>query len=144
MTRFLAIIRRFFWGGTVSLILCLALFGVNFNNMLQLAMSHNSIQGYFSIYFLLSPILFLLFTIISVIYIRHHGQFAAVHQSQSPITSFFRCWGHDIVSPFKNIKGFFMALFSKNVMGKGILIGRFIELVVLVLFCIAGISSLLQ
>ena len=112
--------------------------------MLQLALAHNSIQGYFSIYFLLSPLLFLIFTIISVIYIRHHGQFAAVHQSQSPVTSFFRCWGHDIVSPFKNIKDFFMALFSKTVMGKGILIGRFIELVVLVLLCIVGIGSLLQ
>ena len=37
-----------------------------------------------------------------------------------------------------------MALFSKTVMGKGILIGRFIELVVLVLLCIVGIGSLLQ
>lgn len=143
MTRFLAVVRRLFWAGTVSLILALTLFEIKFDNMWQLALAHNSAKGWFSIFFLASPILFLLLTVISVIYIRHHGQFAAVHQSQSPLTSFFRCWGHDIVSPFKNIKNFFMALFSKHVMGRGILIGRFFELVVIVFLCIIGIGALL-
>lgn len=144
MTRFLAVVRRFFWAGTISLILALTIFGIKFDAMWQLALTHNSVKGWFILFFLLSPILFLILTIVSVIYIRHHGQFADVHRSQSPITSFFRCWGHDIVSPFKNIKNFFGALFDKNAMGREILIGRFIELVVIVLLCIVGLVILLQ
>lgn len=143
MTRFLAIIRRIFWGGTISLILC-ALLEIDFSKMLTIALKHNTVQGYISMYFLLSPVLFLLFTIFSVIYIRQHGQLAAVHQSQSPITSFFRCFGHDLAAPFKNIGYFFMALFSKNVIGRGILILRFIEMVVLTLLCLAGIGTLID
>lgn len=143
MTRFLAVVRRLFWAGTISLILALTLFGIKFEDMWQFALAHNTAKGWFSIFFLLSPVLFLVFTIVSVIYIRHHGQFAAVHQSQSPITSFFRCWGHDIVSPFKNIGHFFKAIFSKNVMGRGIFVGRFIELIIIVLICMAGVGSLL-
>ncbi len=143
MTRFLAVIRRLFLAGTISLLLTIFLLGVKFSDMMSLAMAHNSAQGFFSIFFLLSPVLFLLFTIISVIYIRHHGQFAAVHQSQSPVTSFFRCLGSDLMSPFKNIGGFFGALFNKNAMGRGILIFRFVELVIIVLLCLAGMGSLL-
>lgn len=143
MTRFLAVVRRLFWAGTVSLILALTLFGIKFETMWQLALAHNSAKSWFCIFFLASPILFLLLTIISVIYIRHHGQFAAAHQSHSPVTSFFRCWSHDIVSPFKNIKNFFGALFNKNAIGRGILIGRFFELVVIVLLCVIGIGMLL-
>ena len=143
MTRFLAVVRRLFLAGTISLLLTLFLFGVKFQDMLSWAMAHNNAQGYFSIFFLASPILFILFTIISVIYIRHHGQFAAVHQQQSPVTSFFRCLGHDLVSPFKNIGGFFGALFNKNAMGRGILIFRFFELVVIVIICLVGVGTLL-
>ena len=144
MTRFLAVLRRLFLAGTISLMLSLFLFGVKFQDMLTFVKVHNSAQGVFSIFFLASPIMFLLFTIISVIYIRHNGQFATVHQQQSPVTSFFKCFGHDLVSPFKNIVGFFSALFKKNVVGRGILILRFFELVVIVALCFAGIWSLLQ
>lgn len=144
MTRFLAIVRRIFWGGTISLLLCIFLFNTGFKTMLNLAIEHNSLQGIFSIFFLLSPILFLLFTIISVAYIRKNGQFAAVHQSQSPVTSFFRCWGHDIIAPFKNIGNFFPTLFNKNAMGRGILIGRFIEMLVLIAVCAIGILLLMN
>lgn len=143
MTRFLAVVRRLFLAGTISLLLAIFLFGVKFSDMIAWAKAVSDMKSYFSIFFLASPILFLLFTIISVIYIRHHGQFAAVHQAQSPVTSFFRCLGHDLVSPFKNIKGFFGALFNKNAMGRGILIFRFFELVIIVLLCLAGLGSLL-
>lgn len=143
MTRFLAVIRRLFLGGTVSLLLCLFLFKIDFSRMIELAKAHNSTPGYFSIFFLASPVLFLLFTILSVVYIRHHGQFAAFHQEQSPVTSFFRCLGHDIISPFKNIYNFLGAVFNKNAMGRGILVFRFIELVVLIVICVVGVRSLL-
>ena len=143
MTRFLAIIRRAFWGGTISLLLCVFLFDVPFSNIFMLAQNYKTESGIFALFFLLSPILFLIFTILSSIYIRHHGQFAEIHKTQSPITTFFRCWWADIIAPFKNIGRFFMALFSKNVIGRGILIGRFIELIILVLACLVGIGLLL-
>lgn len=143
MTRFLAIVRRIFWGGTISLILLVFLFGVGVPDMFQKAMNPSNVQGIFCIFFLVAPILFLLFTFISVAYIRKHGQFAAVHQEQSPVTSFFRCWGHDIIAPFKNIGNFFGALFNKNAMGRGILIGRFIEMLFLIAVCAVGILLLI-
>lgn len=143
MTRFLAIIRRIFWAGTISLILILTLLDVNINQIMAFAIEHNSAQDYFSIFFLLSPPLFFLLTVISSAYIRHNGQFAAFHQTQSPVTTFFRCWGHDIIAPFKNIGNFFRALFGKNVIGRGILIFRFIEMIILIFVCLVGMGYLI-
>ncbi len=121
----------------------LFLLGVGFQKMLDLALAHNTVQGNFSIFFLLSSVLFLVFTLISVAYIRKHDQFAAVHQEQSPVTSFLRCWGHDIIAPFKNIGNFFGALFHKDAMGRGILIGRFIEMLILIAVCVVGMLLLM-
>ena len=142
MMRFLAIVRRIFWGGTISLLLCLFLLNMSFSGILEVAHNYESANGIFAIYFLASPVLYLIFVLISVVYIRRNGQFAAFHRTQSPVTTFFRCWGSDIAAPFKNIGKFFMALFSKNVMGRGILIGRFIEMIILILVCLAGIGLL--
>ncbi|XCB29622.1 hypothetical protein RQN30_10615 [Arcanobacterium hippocoleae] len=89
MTRVLSVLRRFFLGGFVSLLLSLFLFGIGGKTMLDLAMAHNSMAGIFSIFFLVSPILYLILVLISVAHIRKNGQFAAVHQAQSPVTSFF-------------------------------------------------------
>lgn len=142
MTRFLAIVRRILWGGTISLLLCIFLFDVSFSSIMGVAHNYTSANGVFAIFFIASPIMYLIFTLISVVCIRRNGQFAAFHQTQSPVTTFFRCWGSDIAAPFKNIGKFFMALFSKNVIGRGILIGRFIEMIILILVCLAGIDIL--
>ena len=136
MTRFLAIIRRIFGWGTVFLFLGIFIFGMNIA-------SKGSLQGFFAAFFALSPILYFIFTIISVAYIRKHGQFAGIHQEQSPITSFFRCLGHDLAAPFKNIGGFFSALFNKNAVGRKTLIGRFIEMVVMIVICAFGVLILM-
>ncbi len=144
MKRFLAIIRRIFLGGVVSLLCCIFLLGIERNSLVGKAMSPNNFAGVFSLFFVLSPLLYLLFVIISVAYIRKYGQFAVSHQAQSPIVSFFRCIGHDLVSPFVNLKNFFYALFKKNeVIGCGVIIRRFIGMVVLALLFIAGMGSLL-
>lgn len=144
MLRTLAVLRRAFLGGVVSLILCLLLLNIKGEYMLNIAVAHNSIPGVFSIYFLVSPIIYLLLTLISVAYIRKNGQFAAIHQSQSPITTFFKCVGSDLASPFKNLKNFFVSLFSKNVSGREIIIRRFIGMIILIVVCVIGIGFLLQ
>ena len=144
MTRFLAVARRLFLGGVVSLLLSIFVLGIRGKTMLDGAMAHNSIAGFFSIFFLVAPIIYLILVLISTAYIRKHGQFAAVHQQQSPVTSFFRCLGSDLASPFKCIGNFFAALFNKNAMGRGIMIRRFIGMVILILVCLVGMGSLLQ
>lgn len=142
MTRFLAVTRRLFLGGTVALLLAIFLFNVGLSSLIQYALNPDSIKSAFSIFFLLSPILFILFTLISVTYIRKNGQFAAVHQEQAWIVTFFRCLGSDLISPFKNIGRFFMALFNRDAEGRGILIGRFFELLLLIGICAVGIFIL--
>ncbi len=143
MKRFLAILRRLFLGGTISLLVVMIAFGKKFPELFDLAKAHEGVPGYFSIFILGSPILFLLFTVFSVIYIRHSGQFAAYQQQKAWMATFFQCLGSDLSSPFKNIRNFFCALFSKNAMGRGVLIVRFIELVVLVVGCVFGVRSLI-
>lgn len=144
MTRFLAVARRLFLGGIVSLLLSIFVLGISGKNLLNSAMAHNSVAGFFSIFFLVSPIVYLIMVLISVAYIRKHGQFAEVHQQQSPVTSFFRCLGSDLASPFKCIGNFFAALFNKNALGREIMIRRFIGMVVLILVCLVGMGLLLQ
>ncbi len=136
MTRFLAIIRRIFGWGTVFLII-----GISALNM-SLSFS-SGLQLFFSLFFALSPILFFVFTLISVAYIRKNGQFAEFHQEQSSGTSFFRCLGHDLLAPFKNIGGLFIGIFNKNAMGRGILIGRFFEMLLIQIICLVGVSMLI-
>ena len=143
MTQFLAIIRRIFWLGIISLLVCLFLLGISFQKMLDLALVHDSVQGFWAIYFLISPILFFLFTVISVAYIRKYGQFASTHQEHSPVLTFFQCFCHDIFFPFKNTWQFLGALFNKDTMGRGIIIGRFIGTVVLIIVCAVGILLLM-
>ena len=136
MTRFLAIVRRIFGWGTVFLFLGIFIFGIK-------NASKGSLQSLYATFFTLSPVLYLLSTILSVAYIRKHGQFAGIHQEQSPVTSFFRCLGHDLVSPFVNIGGFFKALINKNVAGRNILIWRFVEMIIMIIIYAFGILLLM-
>ena len=144
MTRVLAVLRRILLAGTVSLVFSFIVLGVSGKRMIDLANSHNNIAGIFSLFFLSAPLVYLIMTLLSAIYIRKFGQFAAVHQTQSPVTTFFRCVGSDLVSPFKCIKNFFFAIFSKNVMGKDVIIRRFVGMVILILVCIVGMGSLIS
>ncbi len=145
MKRFLTIIRRIFLGAIVSLLLCLFLLEIGGNRMIDLAMPPKSFIGVFCLLLIISPIAYILLTIISAAYIRKHGQFAEFHQTQSPVTSFFRCIGHDLASPFVNIKNMFFAIFKKDeTFGRGVIIRRFIGMLVLILFFLAGIGLLLQ
>ena len=143
MRRVFAVLRRIFLAGLVSLLVCLFLLHADGSAMLAQATAHDSAAGYVSIWFLASPFLYLLSLLISTAYIRRNGQFAAFHQTQSPITSFFKCLGSDLISPFRNIKNFVFSLFSKTVFGRGVIICRFIGLVILILVCAFGINALM-
>lgn len=136
MKRFLAIVRRIFGWGTVFLFLGLFLFNIS------LSSKQGSLQAFYSGFFVLSPILYFILTIITVAYVRKFGQFADSHREHSPVVNFFQCLGHDLAAPFKNIGGLFGALFNKNAMGRGILIARFFEMVAIILFCGFGILIL--
>jgi hypothetical protein len=51
MTRFLAIIRRFFLGCTVSLLIALFVLKVGFNFMLDCALAHSGFIGFSPLFF---------------------------------------------------------------------------------------------
>lgn len=117
MTFFLAQIRRFFLTGIVALIALLLWGGKSIGGIVDIGFAANGIVSYFYLLVIASPIMFLISTILSVVYIRKKGQFAAIHQTQSPIVSFFRCLGHDLISPFKNVINFFAVVFGGKVSG---------------------------
>ena len=142
MTRFLAIVRRAFLYGTISLLLCLLVVGVKLQTMWDVDIALNSSASAFSIFFALSPVLYLLLTIITVSYVRNHGQFAEVHRARSRFATFFKCVWSDFSAPLKNLVNFFKAIFSKHVIGRARLIIRFVEMVIIILLCIYGISTL--
>ncbi|SCY57749.1 hypothetical protein SAMN02910371_02849 [Butyrivibrio sp. INlla14] len=89
MTRFLAVIRRLFLAGLVSLCLILLLLRVSFSSLIADAITHSNVREWYSVFFLAAPILYLVVLIISVSYVRKHGQFAAVHASKPYFSSVF-------------------------------------------------------
>ena len=151
MTFFLAQIRRTFLAGCVSFAISVIL-EISPSVFVNNAMSGDGFLRYFSIYILLSPVLFVLSTLISTIYIRHRGQFAEVHKQKPFIISFLQSIGHDLVSPFKNLGGLFTALFRKfpdiipDDMKRAMkrkAIFRFFFMVIVILICLAGVGSFL-
>ena len=151
MTFFLAQIRRTFLAGCVSLAIAVFL-GISPSVFVNNAVEGEGFLRYFSAYIMLSPILFVLSSLISTIYIRHHGQFAEVHKQKPFIASFLQSIGHDLVSPFKNLGGLFTALFRKfpdvipdDMKGamKRKAIFRFFFMVIVILICLAGVGSFL-
>ena len=67
MTRVLAVLRRLFLGGSVSLLLCLFILGIDANTMIALAKQHNNLAGVFSIFFLVAPIAYVVFMLVSIV-----------------------------------------------------------------------------
>jgi len=137
MKRVLAIVRRFFGWGSISFLIFFFFMELKEKPVIGI------IQSLYYLYFVLSPILYLLFAIISVIYFRKSGQFAPVFQEHSPVANFFKCLSTDLIAPFKNIGGFIGALINKESMGRGLLIARFIEMIIVIFFCGIGIFILI-
>lgn len=100
------------------------------------------IKAFYLLYFLISPILYLLFAIISVAYFRKHGEYEYTFSEHSPFINFFMCLGIDLAAPFKNIGGFIIALIDKTAEERDKRIDRFIEMVLFLLLC--GIGLLVQ
>ena len=136
MTRFLDINRRIYGWGTVFLFLGLYLGSADSNPNLVI------IRGFYCLYFLLSPILYILFAIISVAYFRKHGEYEYTFSEHSPFINFIMCLGMDLAAPFKNIGGFIIALIDKTDEERDKRIHRFIEMMLFLLLC--GIGLLVQ
>ncbi len=138
MTRFLDVNRRISGWGIVFLFLFLYLKIERSDLDSELAV----IQAFYLLYFLISPILYLLYAIISVAYFRKHGDYEYTFQEHSPFTNFFMCLGMDLAAPFKNIGGFIIALIDKTAEERNKRIHRFVEMMLFLLFC--GIGLLVQ
>lgn len=101
MLKFLSTCRRIFLAGTISLILIIVL------SSLKIAVPVLNVPAVFGTYYtyfaLISPILGLIFWLISTIYIRKNGQSAA-YQSQLPfVSTMIQMLKSDITSPFRLI-----------------------------------------
>lgn len=101
MTRILAMTRRFFMVGTIAMILLVMALQDPIAAFVSSIKSHSQVSDFVTIFIFLCPLLFIVFTLFSVSYIRSNGDFSAIHESQPWIVSLFRCLLHDIASPFK-------------------------------------------
>ena len=140
MTRIFAVSRRIFLAGLASLIVLLFIANRDMNELIQAAKELTSLRNGFSLYFVVSPIVYLIMVIVSVIYIRKNGQFAAFQQTQAWITSFIRCIGSDLLSPFKLQVNFLTTRGKKTASGsKSVFTRRFLLSWVLILLCAIGV-----
>lgn len=136
MTRFLDVNRRIFGWGSVFLFLLM------FINIKTSDSGIVVIKAFYLLYYLISPILYLIFAIISVVYFRKHGEYEYTFREHSPFINFFMCLGIDLAAPFKNIGGFIIALIDKTAAERDKRIDRFIEMVLFLLLC--GIGLIVQ
>ena len=148
MTRFLAIMRRFFLAGFVALLICVIFLHRGISSLWSLIQSANLFAGIFSGFILFSPLVYILFLVLSCIYIRKHGQFAAVHSSQPFIVTVGKAFCSDLASPFKNIATTFSLFVKKQPdylsddairKSKSVRIRRLVIMLVLFIFCVVGL-----
>lgn len=155
MKSFLARFRRLFYGGTIALIVTMVVsiltHGKSYFDLWSDGLKVNSFDSGFELFLALTPIIYLLLVAISTAFIRRKGQFAAYQQSKPFISTFFQCVGSDIASPFKCIAGFFAAIFKRYPSfypaemakkSKFVSIGRFIWMLIIIVFCIIGMMRL--
>ena len=144
MIRFLALIRRIFIGGIVSLLIALLAMKIGILELAQAAKNPAGLKGAFSLFFLISPVCYLIMNLISSIIIRNHVKFAAVHQQKIFMYTVLLALGSDLVFPFKNIAGLFKGdpdtvSDDGKAKGKGKFIVRTIEMGILAAVCIFGL-----
>lgn len=144
MSRVLDVIRGLFLAGTVSMIIYLLYPGSDVMFLVMLAkMNWVFYLTFFSVFFLISPILYIILVLASVAYFRWNEQVAITYQAQSVFSDIIECINKDIVSPFKCVRGFEDALAGENVSERGILVRRFIGLLLLISFCSFGLGAIL-
>lgn len=105
MLKFFAFARRLFLAGIISLVIIFFLSAIGYYDL-----NPYGIEEFGAIYMcfaLISPVLGLIFWLISTAYIRKHGQFAAIHQSRSFGESLLEALKQDITSPFRKFAGLF-------------------------------------
>ncbi len=105
MLKFLAFTRRLFLAGTISLIIIFILYTIGYYDLNPYGIEE--FGTIFICFALVSPILGLLFWLISTAYVRKNGQFAMIHQSRSFMASMMQALGQDISSPFRKFAGLF-------------------------------------
>lgn len=135
MTRFLTVNRRIFGWGAVSYLLGEYLLKIDFT-------PYALIQAIYDIFFLFSPILFIIFSLISVARYRKSDELEYINKDQFPVKSFIMCLGYDLIAPIMNIIEFIKALINKESEDRGRHIARFVEMMLLIVFCGLGLLFL--
>lgn len=140
MVRFLTILRRIFLAGTVSLIICIFFLQFKLFNNISLLSSNNGAEitkGIICIVFLLSPFLYGLFMFFTVLNNNRKNVYSV--DTSTTIINVFKCFLRDITSPFFTTKTFVISLFSKQTKTHGLIVIRFIEMIILIAICVFGV-----
>ncbi len=107
MKRFLTVTRRVFLGGTLSLIVIFILYAIG-NNGWQFNYS-DTVGRLYLAFAVVSPILGVVFWLISSAYIRKRGQAADYQQTLKFSTTMFKMLKSDLSSPFRLIAAQFVS-----------------------------------
>lgn len=144
MNKVHGVLRGLFLAGTASLAVCLLHPRGGGVKLFVLAVMHRLYSGVFSLFFLVSPILYIILVLISVAYKRKNGQPDAADQTQSFFAGIIMCIKSDLAAPFKCIHDLEVELPDDKVSERSIQIRRFIGLVLLIFFCSLGIGTILR
>lgn len=152
MKRALAVLRRLFGGGTITFILALLVSGKSFGDLISLATEFNGFISVFSIFLLLSPVLYIIFLFISAAYIRKNGYTADCEKARPLIATVFTVLKSDLSSPFRCVWSFLKeGLFGKypdiypedlKKKARRTVILRFLWMIFVILFLLYGLGTL--
>lgn len=112
MLRFWAVLRRAMLIGVISLAVSVFAMHVNLMDIVGVAWPISSMYSAILLFFLISPVLYLVFLIISTFLIRRFGQFASTHREKPYIVTLIICLWSDITSPFRAIINFVTTIFG--------------------------------
>lgn len=152
MLRFLAITRRAMLIGILSLIISIFAMHVDISDIIGVAWPINGLYSAILFFFLISPVLYILFLVISTAYIRKHGQSAAIQSEKPFVITMLACLGSDLTSPYRAVKNLIVSLFSKRPDlypeeywegSKRIYLIRFLEMLLFFALCFFGVQIIL-
>lgn len=150
--RIFAVSRRAMLIGVISLLVSIFAMHVEFADIISVAWPVNGLYSAILLFFLVSPLLYILLLVCSTAYIRKHGQSAAYQREKLFIVSCISCMISDITSPFRAVKNFLMTMFGKAPDNypdaywrgsKRIYTFRLIEMLLFIALCFFGVQIIL-
>lgn len=138
--RLLTISRRCFFAGTVSLIVCISFVRFDFFKKIVGLSSSNILEifeGLICAIFLMSPLLYALLMLFTVF--NHNRINMDNGEKKSAFLFVLNTVWQDFLAPVCNIKAFVVSISSRQTKKHGLIILRFIEIIILIIICGLGV-----